>query len=263
MQVIGLCRFSYPALGGFQIEHASTAAREAYLYAPARMDERLAAFEALTLPSLRAQTDPDFTFLVVTGTSLPAAYRDRLNEALADIPQAVLKPMAPARHRPVMRRAINSVRVDATSPCLQFRLDDDDAVACDFVASLRQAASDAHGLIARHGRVAIDFNQGYLVRTEPDGVRAAPIRKPLMTAALGVAFLPGDTKCVMNFGHHKLAEEMPVLSLTGTDMFLRGIGGSNDSAKRFRLGEFDFAPLTPAQKQLFQTRFGLDPKTLA
>ena len=49
MQVIGLCRFSYPAIGGFQVEHADPAARSAYLYAPARMEERFRTFSKETI----------------------------------------------------------------------------------------------------------------------------------------------------------------------------------------------------------------------
>ena len=45
MQVIGLCRFSYPGEGGFQVTHDSLRARMAHLYAPARMEERFATFE--------------------------------------------------------------------------------------------------------------------------------------------------------------------------------------------------------------------------
>ena len=34
MRVIGICRFSYPALGGFKRMHETVEEREAYLYAP-------------------------------------------------------------------------------------------------------------------------------------------------------------------------------------------------------------------------------------
>ena len=81
MQVTGLCRFSYPAEGGFQVEHGSAEARMAYLYAPARMEARLRQFETICLPGLRAQTDPDFTLLVLIGDTLPARYRNRLSRA--------------------------------------------------------------------------------------------------------------------------------------------------------------------------------------
>ena len=117
-----------------------------YLYAPARMEERFATFETMTLPPLRAQTDPDFTFVVVIGDSLPAQYRARLKAVLADMPQAVIQSHPPEQHRPVMKRIINSVRRMDNTPCLQFRMDDDDAVAVDFIARLREAAGDVRDL---------------------------------------------------------------------------------------------------------------------
>ena len=39
MQVIGLCRFSYPAFGGFQVEHETIEERIADLYGAARLEE--------------------------------------------------------------------------------------------------------------------------------------------------------------------------------------------------------------------------------
>ena len=49
MQILGICRFSYPALGGFQIEHDSIEERCDYLYAPEQLDMRFSCFETLTL----------------------------------------------------------------------------------------------------------------------------------------------------------------------------------------------------------------------
>ena len=79
MQVIGLCRFSYPALGGFQIDHETVEERIAYLYAEERMEERFRLFETVALPSLRQQTDPEFDLIIVIGDSLPRQHRDRLH----------------------------------------------------------------------------------------------------------------------------------------------------------------------------------------
>ena len=87
MQVIGLCRFSYPALGGFQVEHDTPEERAAFLYAPDRMESRLRTFETFTLPPLRAQSDQDFLFGVVIGEDLPDRWRDRL-EALLEREQS-------------------------------------------------------------------------------------------------------------------------------------------------------------------------------
>ena len=149
MQVIGLCRFSYPAIGGFQVEHESPQARAAYLYAPARMEERFRTFETVTLPALRGQTDRDFTFLIVIGDDLPDLWRDRLQALVADMPQAVIQAHAPGPHRSVMQEAINSVRSFDGTPSLQFRMDDDDAVALSYVEKLRE--------------VAVNMNVGHLM----------------------------------------------------------------------------------------------------
>jgi hypothetical protein len=57
MQAIGLCRFSYPAIGGFQVDFDDFAEKLDYLYAPARMEERFATFETVTLPPLSCSSE--------------------------------------------------------------------------------------------------------------------------------------------------------------------------------------------------------------
>ncbi len=87
MQAIGLCRFSYPALGGFQIRHKTTEDRIALLYAAERMEERLRLFQSVALHCLVAQTDPRWDMIIVIGDSLPKHYCDRLHDLVARIPQ--------------------------------------------------------------------------------------------------------------------------------------------------------------------------------
>lgn len=232
MQVIGLCRFSYPALGGFQVEHETIEQREAFLYDPLRMEERFRSFECLTLPPLRAQTDPDFTFVVVIGQSLPAPMRARLEMLLADMPQAALVARAPAQHRPVMKEIINTFREDRGLPSLQFRMDDDDAVSINFVQRLREAAQGVEGIIRTNRYLGIDFNQGFTARIDAGGIRARPSVETLWTPALGMAVAPRASRGIMNFSHAKLARVMPVLSLTGEDMYIRGHNTFNDSRQK-------------------------------
>ena len=71
MQAIGLCRFSYPALGGFQVEHETIEERIAFLYQYERLEERFRLFEAIALPCLRAQTDPDWGLVIIIGDQFP------------------------------------------------------------------------------------------------------------------------------------------------------------------------------------------------
>ncbi|MCC5983430.1 MAG: putative rhamnosyl transferase [Rhodobacteraceae bacterium] len=251
-EVIGLCRFSYPALGGFQRRHDTPEDRARYLYAPARLEERFRLFETVTLPSLRAQTDPDFTFLVVIGTEFPQ--RDRLEALLADLPQAVIRAFPPGRHRDVMARAITEVRRPGLRFSLQFRLDDDDGVGCRFVERLRRTVHEAQPIFERNRRVAIDFNRGHVMRASAAGIHALPVTRAYWTPGLAVALQQDCRQTVMNFGHQELWKHMPALTMTDPDMFIRGINHHNDSELRIR----DPLPLLDTQMaSAFHAAYGV------
>ena len=258
MQVIGLCRFSYPALGGFQIEHESPEARAAFLYDTVRMNERFATFETLTLPPLRAQTDPDFTFVIVVGTAMPDPLLARLLDLVEDIPQAVVVARAPARHRQVMREVINSARADTGQPSLQFRMDDDDAVSCTFVERLRAAATDLAPLIARNRYVGIDFNHGQIARITQRGIAAKPAVETLWTPGLGMAVAPGASRGIMNFSHAKLSRIMPVATLPWDDMFIRGHNAFNDSRQKDGVKPVRLPQLDAEGEAHFKEVFNID-----
>ena len=161
MQVIGLCRFSYLGHGGFQVVEEDMDVRAAYLYAPDRMEERMRTFEMITLPSIRAQTDGDFVFLIVIGERMPEPWLSRLHDMTRDVPQIAIRAYPPRRHRRIMQKAINEFRDFGNEPCLQFRLDDDDAVGVDYVERTRETASDLAAFSRTHGNIAIDFNRGF------------------------------------------------------------------------------------------------------
>ena len=258
MQVIGLCRFSYPGIGGFQAEHDTLEARMAYLYAPTRMEERFRTLETITLPPLRAQSDGDFTLLIVVGDSLPAPYHDRLMALVDDMPQVVVQAHAPGQHRQVMQAAINSVRVAARDPCLQFRMDDDDAVAVTYVQRLREAAQDVRKLSRKHRHLAIDFNQGFIVRPGPDGLAAQATRLPYTTAALAMMLKPSVKLSVMNFAHSKMAQNMPTVTFTGEDMLIRGHNDFNDSRQKANITKVDLQPLDAAGEAHFRATYNID-----
>jgi hypothetical protein len=257
MQIIGICRFSYPALGGFQVEHATQEERMAYLYAPDRMEDRFRLFESFTLPSLKAQTDPNFTLLVVIGDTLPEPWRTRLYDLLSALPQAIVQPHAPGQHRQVMKEAVNSVRKQTGLPCLQFRMDDDDAVAVDFISKLRAAATGAQGLIEQYRHVGFDFIQGYIAQPGADGLSVRAFTQPLITAALAISVKPNIPNSIMNFSHKKIYRRMPVVSLPGEDMFLRGHSEFNDSRQVRAVPSMELEPAGPDLEAHIEQRFGL------
>ncbi|MDA7965519.1 putative rhamnosyl transferase [Ruegeria sp.] len=256
MQVIGLCRFSYPAVGGFQIEHDTVGDRRRYLYAPDRLEERFRLFETLTLPGLQAQTDEDFDFVIVIGDCLPKAALDRLHDLTSGMPQVRIIAQAPGEHRTVMKRILNTARRDTAQPCLQFRLDDDDAVAVNFVEHLRRAKQDCGGLFEANKTVAIDFNHGFLAEVNAEGMRALPQYRSLVSAGLGMYVQGGCDLTIMNFAHQRMGHFMPVISYPDEPMWIRSLNGFNDSPNAHKQ-RHKLAPLDDDQRAIFAQRFAL------
>ncbi|WP_170468093.1 putative rhamnosyl transferase [Ruegeria arenilitoris] len=257
MQVIGLCRFSYPAIGGYQVEHASVEERRQYLYNPARLEERFRLFETTTLPCFREQTDEDFELLVLIGECLPKESMDRLYDLTSDIKQIRIVKRAPARHRPVVKDVLHSARTNPDQPCIQFRHDDDDAVSVDLVERLRLAALDAKGLAEHNRTIGLDFNSGFLARFGPEGIRAAQVFRSLLGVGLGM-YIAGECKhTIMSFTHHKIGRFMPVISYPDAPMWVRTLNSFNDSPHA-RASKTELFPLTPEQEGEFIARFGIE-----
>ncbi len=256
MQVIGLCRFSYPAIGGFQVEHDSLAERIAFLYGEARLEERFRLFETVALPCLRAQSDPDFDLIIVIGDSLPTHHEARLRDLVAGMPQVRIEKHPPVRQRALMKDILNAARRDPAEPCIQFRYDDDDAVSLDFIERLRGAVSDCAGLVARHRSVAIDFNMGYVAEFGAEGIAATEIHRPYYVAALGMYVRGGSPVTIMNFAHEKILRFMPTITFSDAPMFVRGHHTSNDSRQK-PVKPVPVTPLTPELIEDFEIRFAI------
>ena len=92
--------------------------------------------ETLTLPSIRGQSDADFTFAILIGDSLPEAAKDRLKTLTADIPQVQIIECESGPYQQITQAVIDSLRLPDAELCPQFRLDDDDAVSLQFVEDI-------------------------------------------------------------------------------------------------------------------------------
>lgn len=256
MQVIGLCRFSYPALGGFQVEHETMEERIAYLYAEQRMEERFRLLETIALPALRKQTDQDFDLIIAIGDSLPRIHRDRLHDLTADMPQVRIHAEPPRRHRDVMKEILKSARRDPDKPCLEFRHDDDDAVSVDFIERLRATAEDCSGLLRNNRTVAIDFNRGYLAAAGAEGISAEEGVHSYLAVGLAMHVRGGCPLTIMNFAHNRINRFMPTVTVTDAPMFVRTHNGYNDSRQK-SAKEVQLTPLSPEQESEFEARFAI------
>lgn len=256
MQAIGLCRFSYPALGGFQVEHETIEDRIAFLYAENRLEERFQLMETVALPCLREQTDQNFEMIIVIGDTMPKHHVDRLHDITADIPQISIVAHEPKPHRPLMKELINGARKDPKAPCLQFRHDDDDAISVDFFERFREAVNAVPGLLENRS-VAFDWNRGHIAEMSGEGIAATDTIRNLYVASLGMYVRGGCPLTIMNFRHGIMNQFMPTVSFTDTPMWVRTHNGYNDSRQK-KVKPVPVEPLTPEQEAEFKARFAID-----
>jgi hypothetical protein len=256
IQMLGLCRFSLLVEGGFQVVHPDLQARRAMLYDPERLANRFIWFEHLCLASLRAQTDPDFTFIVLVGTDFPEPWLTRLRGLVADMPQVVIASQPPGRHREVCTAAMAPF-VDRKADIVgQFRLDDDDAVAVDYIARSRTDFALVEGLFQRHGLVASNYARGLQVTDIGDALVYEKRPATDWSCGLTLYFPPDSDTGVMDYGHHRLAEFMPTISQNDSLMYLRGRHQSNDTRPKGQ-GKYEVWDAARANPVL-SSRFGID-----
>lgn len=231
LQVIGICRWSYPSdSSGFRSMPAELDAARRKLYARNRLEHRLFLLEYVVLPSLRCQTDPDFTLIMLMGADLPRPVRRRVMALIADIPQ--IRPVFAEEGQnqlDLCRDAINEVRRPDAVACAQFRLDDDDAVSVDFVRQTRALFEMAEPMFRRSGLFGLDFCRGFVMRTSEEQCKFSPIAIRFWPPGMVVFLSPDKPECILDFHHLKLWNFMPTLMWMERAMFVRGAHHDNDS----------------------------------
>lgn len=220
-------RFSYPALSGFTSAPADPAALAAWLYDPARLARRFALFEALALPSLLAQTDPDFEMLFLVGDDLPAWARDRLAQGIAPLGARIVA-LPAMHHYPAIQAAYATVQDGDHSHLTSFRLDDDDAMDRGHIARIRTIAAGVAGVTP--APFAIAHNRGLFVdlrRKQPRFTEAVE-KMPL---GIGLALCsPVALRDTIFRRNHRLLPQFFTTFSDATEMaYLRSVHDSNDS----------------------------------
>ena len=223
-----LIRFSYPARGGFRTAGPDPEAVAAALYDPARLARRFALFEALTLPSLAAQTDGDFRTILLTGEGLPPDARARLEAGLSRLPGAGIVALPFLHAYEATQRALDTVPAGALRVSL--RLDDDDALDIRFVARLRGMLARAAPLRAEGAPLILAHNRGHMLDlTGPRPVFTPVVeRLPLGCGTAMIAPAAGREN-IYRRNHRWLPQFYDVVSEARTPAFVRAVHGLNDS----------------------------------
>ena len=226
-RIIGICRFSFlgrddwvgtrpPARrkqakgrqGAEARQHEQIMARIPQLYAAERMNRRMEAFERMLLPSIRAQTDPDFDFWILTSPELPDQWLERLDTLCADVPQITIlmsdqRTVDGALQAPLMQAA-----EEAGRPPIQFRIDDDDALSRHFVARLRADARRFDDL------PGFGLSQAGGFKLSSYGGKPVTFSRSLMNfTGAGVALrLPEPGRSIFSIRHFDIPRHLPAFS---------------------------------------------------
>lgn len=241
IQAIGVCRFSLLVEGGFKRSPEDLAKRAVFLFDEKRLAQRFAWFRHVTLPSLKAQSDTDFRFVILASQGMGRKWRRKLRQMIAGIPQIEVDFVKPGAHHDVANAAMRSRFEPGADIIAQFRVDDDDAVARDYIARIRSDFADGLApIFDRFNRVACDYVSGFIL--DADGHEAQLYQTDALNwnCAQTVYFRPDEPSALFDFGHHRLHVAMPTVTLCDSNMYVRGRHSSNDSA--FEIPKFDTRP---------------------
>ena len=258
-QIVGVCRFSYLGKSGFRTLAEAPDRASAILYDPARMRHRFACFEHICLPALAAQTDPDFRLVALIADTMPVRWRKRLKALRDPFPFLEVCTLEAAGPLNATRRAFRR-GWDGTSPFLTgFRIDDDDAVARDYIERTRTLADQmlCLGWADADTPAAICFHRGLywdMARPSADQFWAVTEKEPLGLASAMIA-TPEATANIYRWNHRRLARHVRCWTDPTGDMFLRTLHGHNDSGRTVPKGAT--AIPAPQAEALLKDRFGL------
>ena len=104
--IYGHIRFSFCGFTDTRLKPDSDDSALAELYDEMRMARRFFLFENLTLPSLIAQTDRNFTTVLMSSDVMPDRFKDRLVAVAARLPGAIVDVSASRRGDLAFRKFI-------------------------------------------------------------------------------------------------------------------------------------------------------------
>jgi len=266
VKLVGLCRWSYPAEPGAfaEAEGETLESLRKRLYAPERLAKRLLFLREIVVPCLKAQTDPDFTLVMLMGDQLPEPVRAEVLQIIAPVPQ--IKPVFREEglpHQEVCRQLMLAERDDTLRAAAEFRLDDDDAVGVDFIERVRDFFPKVRGIYRNGGKLVLDFNRGFILSVDEDGVQLRQVITRNWTPGQVLFIRPQSDKCLFDFAHAQMWRRIPTMSFPRAQMFLRGAHAENDSQIGVRKFNEEMLRVTASElPEMMRARFNLDLERL-
>ncbi|WP_230279980.1 glycosyltransferase [Croceicoccus sp. Ery15] len=182
---------------------------------PGWLDRRFDLFEKYCLPSMAGQANRNFEWLIYFDSGTPASFRERIERDRS------ICPFTP-RYVPMFdgQTAAHDVRpllANGVGPVLTTRLDNDDAVASDFIDRIQQEGASAPAL------TVLNFTNGIAMR---DGLLYhAQDRSNPFTTLVEHDLAAVDT--IWGKPHHQLGDKWTIRQVGGPPVWLQVVHGEN------------------------------------
>lgn len=228
-EVLIAMRFSYFGNSGWKSEFSKD---PGLLFDEDRLKMRLALLETLPLPCLAAQLDQNYHLLVLCSDTMPDWALDTLAEICAEVLPEGKYTVAP-RPYGFAHRHLTQFMLERYGPGLAIHavLDDDDALAIDFVSTLREVLAWLPPIEVEDDMRFVSFVNGYGLTIEdgelPD-YRLYLHRYPYINLGLSMVAAAGG-KNLFSIRHRKTPAEYNCRLYRRKTMFIRSVNPVNDS----------------------------------
>lgn len=186
---------------------------------PGWLAGRFELFERYCLPTMAAQTDQNFHWVIYFDEGTPGEFRDRIERCRAVrsfIPY--FTPLFPSDGWP---RSLRESIPDPAPWLLTTRLDNDDGLAVDFVARLQSAVRKWE----QGSRASFNFTNGFIM----EGPRLYAMRHASNAFASWLEPWDPEMRTASSIHHMHLADHGPVLQIEGPGAWLQVVHGGNVS----------------------------------
>ncbi|MDD7972143.1 glycosyltransferase [Roseinatronobacter alkalisoli] len=230
-QIIVVIRFSYVALSGFRLSRNGEQDVRALLYASDRLERRFRMFEALTLPSLLAQTDPDFTTAVLVGADFPHPWKKRLEALLRPLADARIISLPPLSNFKATKKALDRCTSSKASHVVSMRLDDDDAISNDCIAETRRTIPPLLQISGAENPAIIAFNCGLFLEQRAAGNTLYGVNeKTPLGIGMSMVAPRGARPTIFSTDHRMVHTRWNCFTDGMTPRFIRTVHADNDSS---------------------------------
>lgn len=217
-----------------------------------RLAKRFQLFESICLPSMDAQSDSNFSLLVVAPQLLPDRWKFRLTVLASTRPYLKIF-YADEKNFRMAKCSTYVLDLISEDTFYTFRLDDDDALSCDFIERINRMLSPA---LAGH---AVSHCKGYYLDIDNGLYKIRPRVVPNLAVGFGYISHKNSPRTLFDVSEHHLNFHnwCPVITDARRDTFLAVTHGANDTGEKRRIDE---PPLTAeaASAALREKGFGVE-----